>query len=101
MKNRVAYFGVFTALALIFSYVESLIPIQLGIPVVKLGLLAFLYQLVSAVLEPVCDRRITSCVSEAAEGYRLLLKLVVSALALFVVALAMICGATNVTYYAG
>ena len=70
-------------------------------PVVKLGLLAFLYQLVSAVLEPVCDRRITSCVSEAAEGYRLLLKLVVSALALFVVALAMICGATNVTYYAG
>lgn len=70
-------------------------------PVVKLGLLAFLYQLVSAVLEPVCDRRITSCVSEVAEGYRLLLKLVVSALALFVVALAMICGATNVTYYAG
>ena len=38
MKTRVAYFGVFTALALIFSYVESLIPIQLGIPGVKLGL---------------------------------------------------------------
>ena len=38
MKNRVAYFGVFTALALIFSYVESLIPIQRGIPGVKLGL---------------------------------------------------------------
>ena len=38
MKNRVAYFGVFTALALIISYVESLIPIQLGIPGVKLGL---------------------------------------------------------------
>lgn len=38
MKNRVAYFGVFTALALIFSYVESLIPISLGIPGVKLGL---------------------------------------------------------------
>ena len=38
MKNRVAYFGVFTALALIFSYVESLIPISFGIPGVKLGL---------------------------------------------------------------
>ena len=38
MKSRVAYFGVFTALALIFSYVESLIPIQIGIPGVKLGL---------------------------------------------------------------
>lgn len=38
MKTKVAYFGVFTALALIFSYVESLIPIPLGIPGVKLGL---------------------------------------------------------------
>ena len=38
MKTKVAYFGVFTALALIFSYVESLIPIQMGIPGVKLGL---------------------------------------------------------------
>ena len=38
MKSKVAYFGVFTALALIFSYVETLIPIQFGIPGVKLGL---------------------------------------------------------------
>ena len=38
MKNRVGYFGVFTALALIFSYVETLIPFHIGIPGVKLGL---------------------------------------------------------------
>lgn len=38
MKSKVAYFGVFTALALIFSYVETLIPINFGIPGVKLGL---------------------------------------------------------------
>jgi len=38
VKNRVAYFGVFTALALIFSYVETLIPFNIGIPGVKLGL---------------------------------------------------------------
>ncbi len=38
MKSKVAYFGVFAALALIFSYVETLIPIQFGIPGVKLGL---------------------------------------------------------------
>lgn len=38
VKNRVAYFGVFTALALIFSYIETLIPISFGIPGVKLGL---------------------------------------------------------------
>ena len=38
MKSRVAYFGVFTALALIFSYIETLIPFNFGIPGVKLGL---------------------------------------------------------------
>ena len=38
MKSRVAYFGVFTALALIFSYVETMIPIHFGVPGMKLGL---------------------------------------------------------------
>lgn len=38
MKSKVAYLGVYTALALIFSYVETLIPINFGIPGVKLGL---------------------------------------------------------------
>ena len=36
--KKVAIFGVFTALALIFSYVELLIPINFGIPGAKLGL---------------------------------------------------------------
>ena len=38
MRTKVACFGVFTALALIFSYVETLIPIHFGIPGVKIGL---------------------------------------------------------------
>lgn len=37
MKKKVAYFGVLTALALIFSYIETLIPIHFGISGVKLG----------------------------------------------------------------
>ena len=37
-RTRTAFLGVFTALALIFSYVETLIPISLGIPGAKLGL---------------------------------------------------------------
>lgn len=37
MKNRVAYFGVFAALALMFSYIETMIPIQFGVPGIKLG----------------------------------------------------------------
>ena len=38
MRHKAAYFGVFTALALIFSYVETLIPIHFAIPGAKLGL---------------------------------------------------------------
>ena len=38
MRTRAAYFGIFTALALILGYVELLIPIHFGIPGAKLGL---------------------------------------------------------------
>ena len=38
MKTQTVHFGVFTALALLFSYIESLIPFHIGIPGVKLGL---------------------------------------------------------------
>ena len=36
--KRIAYLGMLTALAFIFSYVENLIPISIGIPGIKLGL---------------------------------------------------------------
>ncbi len=38
MGRKIAYLGLFLALALICSYVESLIPFHFGIPGVKLGL---------------------------------------------------------------
>lgn len=38
LRNKVAYLGVFLAVALICSYIESLIPFYFGVPGVKLGL---------------------------------------------------------------
>ena len=38
MSRKVATYGMLVALAFLLSYVETLIPIQLGIPGVKLGL---------------------------------------------------------------
>jgi heptaprenyl diphosphate synthase len=38
MKKKTAFLGMFVALALIASYVESLIPIYFGAPGIKLGL---------------------------------------------------------------
>lgn len=36
--SNIAYLGIFTALAMIFSYIEFLIPFSIGIPGIKLGL---------------------------------------------------------------
>ena len=36
--KKIAYLGLFTALALIFSYVESLLPVNFGLPGIKLGI---------------------------------------------------------------
>lgn len=38
MRQSIAYFGVFTAFALIVGYIESLIPFFFGVPGMKLGL---------------------------------------------------------------
>lgn len=38
MAKRTAYMGMLTALAFVFSYIESLLPIHLGVPGIKLGL---------------------------------------------------------------
>lgn len=38
MSKKTAYLGLFSAVAIIFGYVESLIPVFVGIPGIKLGL---------------------------------------------------------------
>lgn len=69
------------------------------IPVLKLVVLMILYQCVAAVMQPVCDKRIVSCVEETAQGHRMLLNIVLSALLLFVITIALVCGASNTTYF--
>lgn len=68
MKSRVAYFGVFTALALIFSYVETLIPINFGIPGIKLGL-ANLITLISLYKMTVKEAYLISVVRVVLSGF--------------------------------
>lgn len=38
MNKKTAYLGLFTAVAMIFGYVETLLPVFVGVPGVKLGL---------------------------------------------------------------
>lgn len=71
------------------------------IPMLKLVILMILYQCVAAVLQPVCDKRIVSCISDMAKGHKILLSIAASAILLFVVTIAMVCASTNVLYYTG
>lgn len=61
--RRTAYLGLYLALALVCSYIESLIPISFGIPGIKLGLanvviILVLYDLGAAWAAAVCVLRI-------------------------------------------
>ena len=61
--GKIALYGMMTALAFLLSYVETLIPLNLGVPGVKLGL-ANLASIVSCICwEPVRQRRLHWCVS--------------------------------------
>ena len=69
------------------------------VPMAKLAVLMVLYQAAAAVMQPVCDRIVVSCVNGIAKGHKLLLKIVAASLILFILAIALTCAATNVNYY--
>ena len=79
----------------------AILLILAAIPVVKLAVLALMYQCTAAALEPVCDKRIISCVGAAAEGHKLLVKMLAYSVILFIIVIAMICSATNAVYFSG
>lgn len=71
------------------------------IPIIKLTVLLVLYQGAAALLQPVCDKRMTACISAMGNGCQILLRMVITSLLLFAVSLAVICMSANATYYAG
>jgi stage III sporulation protein AE len=72
-----------------------------AIPLIKLVVLMLLYQCVAALLQPVCDKRIVSCISDIAKGHKMLLSIAASGVLLFVITIALVCASTNVTYFSG
>ena len=68
------------------------------LPAAKLLILALFYQAAGAIMQPVCDKRMVSCVIGVSRGHRLLLKIVLYSLLLFVIAIAVTCRAADVAY---
>ena len=66
----------------------------------KLLVLMALYYAAAAAMQPVCDKRLVSCMSQTAAGHGMLLKIVGYSLALFAVTIAVLCISTNAAYYA-
>lgn len=67
-----------------------------AVPLIKLLLIALMYKLVEAVIQPVSDTRLTECVHAAGEGIFLLFKTAGTVILLFVISLAMMTSASNV-----
>lgn len=59
-----------------------------ALPVLQMLLLAFLYKLAAAAVQPVSDKRITACISGVSEGYELLVKVVSTSAILFLLTIA-------------
>ena len=60
-------------------------------PVVQLAVLMLLYQAAAVMMEPICDRRMVSCLEGISKGHRLLLQILLYSLTLFMAAIALTC----------
>ena len=64
-------------------------------PVIKIGCFWGMYHLLSAVLQPIADKRVTECVSAVARGCDLYLKIMIYSMLLFFILIAMVGAATS------
>lgn len=65
------------------------------VPVIQIGFFNVMYHLLSIVLQPIADRRITECVSGVARGCNLYLKMIVYTAMLFFVLISIVSVATS------
>ena len=65
------------------------------VPMIQTALIAFLYQLAAAVIQPVCDPRIAGCIESVSEGCRLMLKVISTTALLFLLTIAIVTAVTS------
>ncbi|MCI8951005.1 MAG: sporulation protein [Lachnospiraceae bacterium] len=70
-------------------------------PVAKLCFFLLLYRWSAALMEPVCDKRLTACADGMGKAHSLLLHIVLTVVLFFSVSIGLICGATNAAYFGG
>ena len=66
-----------------------------AVPILQMLILAFLYKLASALVQPVSDKRITDCIGSVSEGYELLVRVLFSSGLLFLLTIAVVAASTT------
>lgn len=65
------------------------------IPILQMAIMALMYKLAAAVVQPVSDKRIIACIGGVSEGYELMLRVVFTAAALFLLTIAVAAVSTS------
>lgn len=68
------------------------------IPVLKIGCFSLLYHMLSMMLQPIADKRLTECVAGVARGCNLYFKMVLYSMMLFFILFSMVTVATSFIY---
>lgn len=64
-------------------------------PVIQMCILTFMYKMVAAVVEPVSDKRISSCLYSVGEGCQMLLRALICVAVLFLITIAVVAATTS------
>ena len=81
LKNAVGVAGMLAVLAICL------------LPVLKLLVSVLLFRFLCAVIQPVCEKRMVECIGSISRGSYLLMKILLSGVAVFLISLAMITAA--------
>ena len=66
-----------------------------AVPILQMLIMAFMYKLAAALVQPVSDKRITTCISGVSEGYEIMVKVIFTAGLLFMITIAIVAASTS------
>lgn len=64
-------------------------------PILQMLIMAFMYKLAAAIVQPVSDRRITSCISGISEGFEIMVRIIFATGMLFMLTIAIVATSTS------
>lgn len=66
-----------------------------AVPIFQMLIMAFMYKLAAALVQPVSDKRITTCISGISEGYEIMVKVIFTSGLLFMITIAIVAASTS------